>query len=117
MLYGEFLAGTQQPDNPYTYSEYKRIEAIYNNDNSMEKEDAYKLYQEPNEITAELLDRAADYKADLIITRASYREKVKEADRIRKELGEARAEILRLEMQIRRYENAAHQLFYATGTI
>lgn len=117
MLYGEFLAGTQQPDNPYTYSEYKRIEAIYNNDNSMEKEDAYKLYQEPNEITAELLDRAADYKADLIIARASFREQKEEADRLRKEVGEARAQILKLEIELNKFRTAAHQLYYATGTI
>lgn len=55
MLYNEFLNGTNASDNLYTYSEYKRIECIYNNDNSMDKSDAYAMYQPPSGIIAELL--------------------------------------------------------------
>jgi len=117
MLYGEFLVGTDQADNDWTYSEYKRIEAIYNADNSMSKEDAYKMYQEPNELIKNLLDSVKEYKADTIEARAAFKKEHEEADRLRKELGEARRQILRLEGQLRRYENAAHDLYYATRTI
>ena len=55
MLYKEFLIGTEAPDNAYTYAEYKRIEAIYNNDNRMEKQDAYAMYQKPDKLTENLL--------------------------------------------------------------
>lgn len=55
MLYSEFLIGTEAPDNLHTYAEYKRIEAIYNDDNSMEKQDAYAMYRKPDALTSELL--------------------------------------------------------------
>ena len=56
MLYSEFLIGTEAPDNMHTYAEYKRIEAIYNNDNTMEKKDAYAMYQKPDQLTESLLE-------------------------------------------------------------
>lgn len=117
MLYGEFLIGTEQPDNEWTYAEYKRIEAIYNNDNSMSKSDAYKLYQEPNGIIAELLESKTNFKADMIEARAALRAKSEEADKLRHEVGEARAQIIRLEAELNRYKRAAHDLYYVTGTI
>lgn len=55
MLYEEFLIGTEAPDNAHTYAEYKRIEVIYNNDNTMEKQDAYAMYQKPDKLTEDLL--------------------------------------------------------------
>ena len=68
MLYEEFLIGTEAPDNAHTYAEYKRIEAIYNNDNRMEKQDAYNMYQKPDKLTEDLLleiSRLKEKNADL----------------------------------------------------
>lgn len=45
MLYCEFLEGTGAPDNQHSYKEYKRIEKIYNADDTMEKQDAYAMYK------------------------------------------------------------------------
>ena len=64
MLYSEFLIGTEAPDNMHTYAEYKRIEAIYNNDNSMEKKDAYNMYQKPDEFTKSLLEEISRLRAE-----------------------------------------------------
>ena len=63
MLYTEFLNGTFEPDNKWTYKEYKRIEAIYNNNNDMTKEEAYRLFREPDPFTRELLEEIAELKS------------------------------------------------------
>lgn len=117
MLYAEFLIGTEKPDNEWTYAEYKRIEAIYNNDNSMSKADAYKMYKDPGELIQGLITDKANYKAASIAAKSLYNSEHEEAEKLRKELGEARVQILRLEQQLRRYESAAHDLYYVTGTI
>lgn len=56
MLYSEFLNGINKTENKYNYAEYERINAIYNANNDMTKEDAYKLYNEPNEVIKALLE-------------------------------------------------------------
>ena len=117
MLYGEFLVGTNQNDNDWTYAEYKRIEAIYNANDSMSKEDAYKMYREPNELIQDLIIDKANYKSASIAAKSLYNSEHEKAEKLSTELGEARAQILRLEQQLRRYENAAHDLYYATGII
>lgn len=43
MLYSEFLKGTGAVDNQETYNEYKRVEQIYMEADSMTKEDAYRM--------------------------------------------------------------------------
>lgn len=43
MLYNEFLEGTGCRDNTHNYDVYKRVEQIYNNDNNMTHEEAYKI--------------------------------------------------------------------------
>lgn len=55
MLYDEFLKGTGAADNGYSYCEYSRINKIYTEDNSMSKEDAYKLYNPPSEFVLSLM--------------------------------------------------------------
>lgn len=59
MLYNEFLNGTGTTANPWTYSEYKRIEKIYNDNNNMSKEDAYRLYEAPNPVVSELIEEVS----------------------------------------------------------
>jgi uncharacterized protein YydD (DUF2326 family) len=117
MLYSEFLTGTEAPDNEYTYSEYERINAIYNNNNSLTKGDAYRMYQEPPQLIKNLIESRNTYKADMIAARAENRATHDELNAKLHELGQARAEILKLEAEINRYRNAAHALYYATGTI
>lgn len=117
MLYSEFLAGTFEPDNLWTHAEYKRIEKIYNDNESMTKEEAYKLYRRPDQLTQIMLDTIGDYKAEAISEKIAREAAEKKAKELQKELGEARQRILNLECQIRRYENAAHDLYYATRTI
>ena len=56
MLYCEFLEGTGAPENAYSWAEYKRIEKIYNADDTMEKRDAYAMYREPDELTEALMN-------------------------------------------------------------
>lgn len=56
MLYCEFLEGTGAPENAYSWAEYQRIEKIYNADDTMEKRDAYALYQKPDALTQALLE-------------------------------------------------------------
>ena len=41
MLYSEFLRGTEMPDNKEVYSLYERVNALYMENNSWDKEDAY----------------------------------------------------------------------------
>ena len=68
MLYEEFLIGTEAPDNAHTYAEYKRIEKIYNADNTMEKQAAYAMYQKPDTLVEDLLkeiSRLKEKNADL----------------------------------------------------
>ena len=55
MLYCEFLEETGAPENAYSWAEYQRIEKIYNADNTMEKRDAYALYQKPDALTQTLM--------------------------------------------------------------
>lgn len=117
MLYGEFLVGTNQPDNEWTFSEYKRIEAIYNEDDHMEKATAYKMFREPDEVIQELITNKNRFKAEMIEARSQFKAKSEEADKLRRELGEARAQILRMEVEMNRYKRAAHDLYYVTGTI
>lgn len=70
MLYSEFLNGTYEQDNPWTYKEYKRIEAIYNDNDEMTKEAAYKLFREPDDFTKELLEELTDVKNSKSVYRA-----------------------------------------------
>ena len=56
MLYCEFLEGTGAPENAYSWAEYKRIEKIYNADDTIEKRDAYTMYREPDELTEALMN-------------------------------------------------------------
>lgn len=83
MLYCEFLEGTNAPDNMHTYAEYKRIEEIYNNDNSMEKHDAYALYQKPDALTAELLTEISRLKAENYQLRAKNHKLEKSCDELK----------------------------------
>lgn len=55
MLYDEFLNGTGATDNAYNFAEYRRIEKIYINSDSMSKADAYKLYVAPNDFIVGLM--------------------------------------------------------------
>ena len=80
MLYDEFLAGTEKPDNAWTFAEYKRIEKIYNNDNRLEKSDAYKMYREPDELTRSLIEAAEDYKAQMIKAKSEIKALWEEID-------------------------------------
>lgn len=41
MLYSEFLIGAEMPANKETYSLYEKVNALYMEDNSWNKEDAY----------------------------------------------------------------------------
>lgn len=41
MLYSEFLRGTEMSESKETYSLYERVNALYMNNNSWDKEDAY----------------------------------------------------------------------------
>jgi len=45
MLYSEFLNGTGAPQNADTYNQYKEIEAIYMDRESMTKVEAYRLWK------------------------------------------------------------------------
>lgn len=71
MLYNEFINGTGAPDNVHTYEEFKRIEAIYNADNSLSKADAYAMYQKPLPYIAELMESLEE-------SRDSYRDLCKQ---------------------------------------
>ena len=41
MLYSEFLRGTEMSESKETYSLYERVNALYMENNSWNKEDAY----------------------------------------------------------------------------
>lgn len=41
MLYSEFLKGTEMPESKEAYSLYERVNALYMQDNSWDKENAY----------------------------------------------------------------------------
>lgn len=79
MLYSEFLEGTGQPENIWTHKEYERINRIYNDNENMEKEEAYALFQNPVrredilEIEMEIIKRE---KFQLELTIKGLREKV-----------------------------------------
>ncbi|MBQ7067128.1 MAG: hypothetical protein IJN92_09955 [Lachnospiraceae bacterium] len=79
MLYSEFLKGTGQPENIWTHKEYERINRIYNDNENMEKEEAYALFQNPVrredilEIEMEIIKRE---KFQLELTIKGLREKV-----------------------------------------
>lgn len=112
MLYSEFLLGTNAKDNLHTYSEYERINVIYNNNNSMDKTAAYKLYREPDELTSKLLQeledartQARDYANSLVTLRKAHAELVKERDKERR---------VRISLQATLQESAqkAHDLYY-----
>lgn len=112
MLYSEFLSGTNAKDNLHTYSEYERINVIYNNNDSMDKSDAYKLYREPDELTTKLLheledarNQARDYANSLITLRKAHAELVKERDSERR---------IRISLQstLEDAANQAHHLYY-----
>ena len=79
MLYSEFIVGTGAPDNKHTYSEYERINRIYNEDNRMEKSDAYRMYRKPDELTLELMNELED-------ARQQARENAIEIIKLRKEI-------------------------------
>ena len=86
MLYEEFLIGTEAPDNAHTYAEYKRIEAIYNNDNRMEKQDAYAMYQKPDKLTEDLLleiSRLKEKNADLSWKLKKAEKQIEELEQIK----------------------------------
>lgn len=81
MLYCEFLEGTGAPENAYSWAEYKRIEKIYNADDTMEKRDAYALYQKPDELTEALMkenNMLRDQNRKLHEEKAELREQIKE---------------------------------------
>lgn len=84
MLYNEFLNGTNAPDNPHTYAEYKRIEKIYNADNRMEKIDAYKMYQKPDELTKTLLTEISRLKDERYQLESKLNKIKKENEELRK---------------------------------
>ena len=117
MLYSEFLDGINQTENKWNYEEYNRINDLYMNSDTMTKEEAYRLYEEPSQLVKDLMEEKNTYKAEMITARAAYKTEHEEPDKTRRELGEARAQILRLESELRRYQRAAHDLYYATGTI
>lgn len=56
MLYDEFLRGTRTTENEYNYAEYRRIEKIYMDSDNMSKEEAYKLYNTPNDLLLTLME-------------------------------------------------------------
>lgn len=45
MLYSEFLRGTKAPETPETYDQYKIIEQLYRECDSMTKEEAYRVWK------------------------------------------------------------------------
>jgi hypothetical protein len=65
MLYSEFLNGTSAPQNASTYDQYKEIEAIYMERESMTKVQAYRLWkrrygEKPNKPRAKELREIKD---------------------------------------------------------
>lgn len=112
MLYEEFLIGTEKPDNEWTYAEYKRIEAIYNNDNSMEKSDAYKMYQEPNDLIKALLDKISDYKAEMICAKAENRSLKSQVERLERVAKAKQAQIDEIERIINDIPKRVEAVFY-----
>lgn len=85
MLYSEFLNGTQATDNKYSYQEYKRIEEIYNNDNSMSKEDAYKLYKKPDAFISGLLEDLEDARSQAREISYKYCKLEKESEELKED--------------------------------
>ena len=109
MLYSEFIEGTQKPDNKWTYSEYERINRIYNTNNEMSKQDAYKLYQDPDSLTQSLLEDAAIWKA-------YYVEKSATADKAQKTIEELNQTIKELREEISEIHHLARRISYMTGS-
>lgn len=89
MLYSEFLNGTYEPDNKWTYKEYQRIEAIYNEHEEMTKEEAYKLFREPDDFTRMLLDEIAELKESKATWHARAEKLQKDVDKLQSKLKEA----------------------------
>lgn len=117
MLYSEFLTGTEATDNEWTYSEYKRIEKIYNDNNEMSKAEAYKMYQEPNKLIQDLIESRNSYKAAAISAKTLYKAEQEKAEKLSQELQQAKSHIFNIEHELERYRKAAHDLYYVTGQI
>lgn len=98
MLYTEFLNGTMEPDNKYTYREYKRIEAIYNSNNDMTKEEAYRLFREPDAFTKELLEDISEYRSASIQKSITIKSLEKEISDLEKKI--ANQESVRRSLQL-----------------
>lgn len=86
MLYGEFLTGINRNESKYNYKEYERINAIYNNDNEMSKEDAYKLYKEPDPFTQELMTENEFWKSKNLEKEIQIYNLEKEAEKLKNEI-------------------------------
>ncbi len=94
MLYNEFLEGTKAPENLYTYNEYKRIERIYNYNENMSKEEAYKLYVEPDALTKALLAEIEKYAYEAVEAKSQAIKAQKEVEEYREKL-ESKEAIIR----------------------
>ena len=92
MLYCEFLEGTGAPENAYSWAEYQRIEKIYNADDTMEKRDAYALYQKPDELTEALMN-------EISALRDQNRQLRKEKGNLWGKVDELRAQVKKLESE------------------
>lgn len=109
MLYSEFIEGTQQPDNRWTYSEYDRINRIYNDNEDMSKAEAYKLYQDPDPLTKTLLE-------DVALWKGLYIEKAAAAVKAQKMIDTQAHTISDLQNKIGEVERAArHIINYVNG--
>lgn len=112
MLYSEFLIGTGAKDNLYTYSEYQRIEHIYNNDNLIDKCDAYKLYNEPSPIISQLiseLEQARTNERDIAYKFASLES---EHNEVKKEWEKEKRLRISLQATIREATQQIHKAYY-----
>ena len=117
MLYSEFLTGTNQTENDWTLEEYNRINALYMDSDTMTKEEAYRLYNEPDQLVKNLLEDKATYKAEMISARARLRTEHEENLSLRIELEKAKKHAANLEDQLNKIKNAAHSLYYSAGII
>lgn len=119
MLYSEFLIGTEAPNNPHTYAEYKRIEKIYNADNNLEKSDAYAMYQKPEGLTQELLLENQKLKSEVTEQRFKIQDLEKEIKQLKKDAWkykDLKNEAEELKKQIQRsYDDIMYHMFDKMG--
>lgn len=112
MLYSEFLQGTQAKDNLHTYSEFQRIEKIYNSDDSMGKSDAYKMYQEPDALIKTLLEELEDARHQARENAYQLVKLQREHDQLQKDFDKEKRTRISLQSTIEEAANIADRLYY-----